>query len=216
MIFSALYIFFKFSTRKSLKVKPATVKSLDWDPRETWTLGYLEAEKSEEGAGGDNALEQAAQGRVDGEGGVHAHQARHDAPTCLQQIQCCGSGMFIPDAGSELFLPRIPDPNFFHPGSRIPDPNFFHPGSEFFHPGSRIPDPDYNGKPDPDSISMKKQDPVSGTAFNSKFSKFSGSKWFMKFQRKFFSMRNAYYTRRGKRLIQQSKIKANFLSFLHC
>ncbi len=48
------------------------------------TLGYLEAEKSEEGAGGDYALEQAAQGRVDGEGGVHAHQAWHDASTCLQ------------------------------------------------------------------------------------------------------------------------------------
>jgi hypothetical protein len=25
-------------------------------------------------------------------------------------------------------LSRIPDPNFFHPGSRIPDPNCFHPG----------------------------------------------------------------------------------------
>jgi hypothetical protein len=50
-------------------------KSLDWDPRQTRTLGYLEAEKSEEWAGGDYALEQAAQWRVDGEGGVHAHQA---------------------------------------------------------------------------------------------------------------------------------------------
>jgi hypothetical protein len=33
--------------------------------------------------------------------------------------QCCGSGMFIPDPGSEFFQSRIPDPNFFHPGSRI-------------------------------------------------------------------------------------------------
>jgi hypothetical protein len=33
--------------------------------------------------------------------------------------QCCGSGMFIPDPGSEFFTFRIPDPIFFHPGSRI-------------------------------------------------------------------------------------------------
>jgi hypothetical protein len=40
-------------------------------------------------------------------------------PTCLQ---CCGSGMFIPDPGSRILI-------FTHPGSRIPDS------------GSRIPDP---------------------------------------------------------------------------
>jgi hypothetical protein len=31
--------------------------------------------------------------------------------------QCCGSGMFIPDPGSDFFPSRIPDPNF-----SIPDP----------------------------------------------------------------------------------------------
>jgi hypothetical protein len=33
--------------------------------------------------------------------------------------QCCGSGMFISDPGSDFFPSRIPDPTFFHPGSRI-------------------------------------------------------------------------------------------------
>jgi hypothetical protein len=37
--------------------------------------------------------------------------------------QCCGSGIFIPDPGCEVF----------HPGSEV-----FHPGSEFFHPGLRL------------------------------------------------------------------------------
>ncbi len=37
-------------------------------------------------------------------------------------LQCCGSGMFIPDPGSRILI-------FTHPGSRIPDL------------GSRIPDP---------------------------------------------------------------------------
>ncbi len=35
-------------------------------------------------------------------------------------------------------LSRIPDPNFFHPGSRIWIFSIPDPGSEFFHPGSRI------------------------------------------------------------------------------
>ncbi len=35
------------------------------------------------------------------------------------KIQCCGSRMFIPDPGSKFFPSRIPDSNFFHPGSRI-------------------------------------------------------------------------------------------------
>ncbi len=39
-----------------------------------------------------------------------------------KDVQCCGSGMFIPDLGSRILI-------FTHPGSRIPDP------------GSRIPDP---------------------------------------------------------------------------
>jgi hypothetical protein len=38
--------------------------------------------------------------------------------------QCCGSGIFIPDPGSECFpswirMFSIPNPNFFHPVSRI-------------------------------------------------------------------------------------------------
>ncbi len=33
--------------------------------------------------------------------------------------QCSGSGMFIPDPGSDFFPSWIPDPNFLHPGSRI-------------------------------------------------------------------------------------------------
>ncbi len=81
--------------------------------------------------------------------------------------QCCGSGIFI----------RIPDPNFFHPGSRIrifsiPDPGclsririlIFYPFRipEFFpfrirvvHPGSGLfipdPDPDFLPIPHPGS-----------------------------------------------------------------
>jgi hypothetical protein len=31
--------------------------------------------------------------------------------------QCGGSGMFIPDPGSDFFPSRIPDPNCLHPGS---------------------------------------------------------------------------------------------------
>jgi hypothetical protein len=34
-------------------------------------------------------------------------------------LQCCGSGMFIPEPGSDFFSSRIPDPNCLHPGSRI-------------------------------------------------------------------------------------------------
>ncbi len=33
--------------------------------------------------------------------------------------KCCGSGMFIPDPGSDFFPSRISDPNCLHPGSRI-------------------------------------------------------------------------------------------------
>jgi hypothetical protein len=33
--------------------------------------------------------------------------------------QCGGSGMFIPDPGSDFFTSWIPDPNCLHPGSRI-------------------------------------------------------------------------------------------------
>ncbi len=49
--------------------------------------------------------------------------AQTSAPTHTQPLnvctrdQCCGSGMFIPDTGSDFFPSRIPEPNFFHPGS---------------------------------------------------------------------------------------------------
>jgi hypothetical protein len=67
--------------------------------------------------------------------------------------QCCGSGMFVPDPGSDFFLSRIPDPNCLHPGSRIliKEFNYFNPkkakkwflSSKKYDPGcsSRIPDP---------------------------------------------------------------------------
>ncbi len=41
----------------------------------------------------------------------------------ISENQCCGSGVYpgrifsIPHPGSEFFQSRIPDPNFFHPGS---------------------------------------------------------------------------------------------------
>ncbi len=64
--------------------------------------------------------------------------------------QCCGSGMFIPDPGSNFFPSRIPDPNCHHPGSRIHIKEFkhFNPKKNGFwalenmirvvHPWSRI------------------------------------------------------------------------------
>ncbi len=45
---------------------------------------------------------------------------------CLCANQCCGSGIFIPDPGTD----------FFHPGT-----DFFHPGSRIRNFPSRIPDP---------------------------------------------------------------------------
>ncbi len=35
----------------------------------------------------------------------------------VTSARCCGSGMFIPDPESDFLPSRIPDPNFFHPGS---------------------------------------------------------------------------------------------------
>jgi hypothetical protein len=40
---------------------------------------------------------------------------------------CCGTGMFIPDPGSDFFPSRIPDPNCLHPGSRILIKKVFQP-----------------------------------------------------------------------------------------
>jgi hypothetical protein len=69
-------------------------------------------------------------------------------------MQCGGSGMFIPDPGSDFFPSRIPDPNCLHPGSRIliKEFKYFNPkkskkwflSSKKYDLGcsSRIPDPD--------------------------------------------------------------------------
>jgi hypothetical protein len=84
--------------------------------------------------------------------------------------QCCESGMFIPDPGSDFFPSRIPDPNCLHPGSRIRIKEFtyfnskkwflrsrkYYPGCSSrirmltFYP-SRIPDSGVKKAPDPGS-----------------------------------------------------------------
>jgi hypothetical protein len=90
-------------------------------------------------------------------------------------MQCCGSGMFIPDPGSDFFPSRIPDPNCLHPGSRILVKEFkyfnpqkrknwffsskkYDPGCSsrirmltFSHPGSRIQGSKRHPIPDPGS-----------------------------------------------------------------
>jgi hypothetical protein len=93
--------------------------------------------------------------------------------TCLQ---CCGSGMFIPDPVSDFFPSRIPDPNCLHPGSRIriKEIKYFNPkkpkkwflSSRKYDPGcsSRIPDPDADFLPIPDPGVKKAPDPRSGSA----------------------------------------------------
>ncbi len=108
-------------------------------------------------------------------------------------LQCGGSGMFIPDPGSDFFPSSIPDLNCLHPGSRILFKEFkyfnpqkskkwflsskkYDPGCSsrirmltFSHPGSRIPDPGVKKAPYPGSrIQGSKRhpipDPVSGSA----------------------------------------------------
>ncbi len=84
-------------------------------------------------------------------------------------IQCCGSGMFIPESGSDYFLSRIPDPNFFHPRSRIRIKEF-----KYFNPkqssrkydlgcSSGISDPDPYFLPIPDPRSGVKKAPDNGS-----------------------------------------------------
>jgi hypothetical protein len=70
----------------------------------------------------------------------------------IDYMQCGGSGMFIPDPGSDFFPSRIPDPNCLHLGSRILIKEFKYfkkrkkrfLSSKKYDPGcsSRIPDPD--------------------------------------------------------------------------
>jgi len=45
------------------------------------------------------------------------NNSRHSDGIIQIFVQCCGSGMFIPDSGSECFPSRILYPNIFHPGS---------------------------------------------------------------------------------------------------
>jgi len=58
--------------------------------------------------------------------------------------QCCGSGMFMPDPGSEFFPSRIPDPpqefKYFNPKKWFPSTQKYYPG---FLP---IPDPGSRGQ----------------------------------------------------------------------
>jgi hypothetical protein len=82
--------------------------------------------------------------------------------------QCYGSGMFIPDRGSDFFPSRIPDPNCLHPDPgyasknlSILTPRKWFLNSRKYDPGcssririltfypSRIPDPGVKKAPDP-------------------------------------------------------------------
>jgi hypothetical protein len=72
--------------------------------------------------------------------------------------QCCGSGMFIPDPGSDFFPSRI---RIFHPGSRIRIKEFkyFNPPKKWFL-SSRKYDPGCSSRiPDPDPYLLPIQDP---------------------------------------------------------
>jgi hypothetical protein len=83
-------------------------------------------------------------------------------------LQCCGSGMFIPDPNFS-----IPDPNCFHPRSRIRikkfkyfNPKILFPRSRKYDPGcssririlifhtSRIPNAGVKKAPDPGSVTL--------------------------------------------------------------
>jgi hypothetical protein len=54
-------------------------------------------------------------------------QSKHTGIQYTKSWPCfelyCGSGMFIPDPGSEFFPSRFPDSKCFHTGSQIPDPH---------------------------------------------------------------------------------------------
>ncbi len=76
----------------------------------------------------------------------------------------------FPDPGSQFFPSRIPDPNFFHPGSgsriRIKEFKYFNPKKWFlssrkYDPGCsfRIPDPDFSPIPDPGVTRHRIPDP---------------------------------------------------------
>jgi hypothetical protein len=99
--------------------------------------------------------------------------------------QYCGSGMFIPDHGSDFFPFRIPDPNFFHPGSRIRIKEFKYLNhkmvsklSEIWS-GFYIPDPDPESGscflPIPDPVVKKAPDPGSATLEKSRWAEKSST-----------------------------------------
>ncbi len=83
---------------------------------------------------------------------------------CLCPVQCCGSGMFIPDPGSDFFPSRIRTVSIPDPGSSSKNLSTLTPKkakkwfliSKKYYPGcsSRIPDPDADFLPsripDPD------------------------------------------------------------------
>ncbi len=91
------------------------------------------------------------------------------------EYQCCGSGMFIPDPGSDFFPSRIPDPTCRHPESASKNLSILTPqktkkwflSSSKYDPGcssrirmltfypSRIPDPGVKKAPDPGSRGQK-------------------------------------------------------------
>ncbi len=113
--------------------------------------------------------------RFTGFGKINKHPEVHsmEEKTCIGQ--CCGSGMFISDPGSDFFLSWIPDPNCFHPGSRIriKEIKYFNPKKWFLssrkYPGcsTRIPDPDFfypSRIPDPGVKRHRIPDPGSASA----------------------------------------------------
>jgi hypothetical protein len=79
--------------------------------------------------------------------------------------QCCGSGRFILDPGSEFFPSRIPDPNFFPSRIRIKEFKYFNPKNLFL--SSRKYDPGCSSRIRiliPDTGVKKAPDPGSGSA----------------------------------------------------
>ncbi len=100
-------------------------------------------------------------------------------------LQCCGSGIFIPDpiffhpgSRSEFFPSRIPDPNFFHPGSASKNLSILPPETWFLTSRKYdlgpdpdvipIPDPGVEKAPDPDPqhwLSKMRLPAVAGVRF---------------------------------------------------
>jgi hypothetical protein len=97
------------------------------------------------------------------------------SPGChfASRKQCCGSGMFIPDPGSDFFPSRIldrtdsiPDPGSASKNLSILTRKQWFLSSRKYDPGcsSRISDPDADFLPIPDPEVKKAPDPGSGSA----------------------------------------------------